>query len=100
MGGEPLPYVLPDVNDDEYELISLLATFPETVKSAVEKLEPFYVTRYAIDVASAFNKFYFDCRIIGEKPDVCNFRLDICRATLTVLTNALTLLGIKIPERM
>ena len=99
-GGEPQPYVLPDVNDDEYELISLLATFPETVKSAVEKLEPFYITRYAIDVASAFNKFYFDCRIIGEKPDVCNFRLDICRATLTVLTNALTLLGIKIPERM
>lgn len=99
-GGEPQPYALPEVNDDEYELISLLATFPETVKSAVEKLEPFYITRYAIDVASAFNKFYFDCRIIGEKPDVCNFRLDICRATLTVLTNALTLLGIKIPERM
>ena len=99
-GGMPKEYALPAVNADEYELISLLATFPETVVGAVDKLEPFYITRYAIDVASAFNKFYFDCRIIGEEPDVCNFRLDICRATLTVITNALTLLGIKVPDRM
>lgn len=99
-GGEPTAYELPTVNDDEYNLVSLLASFPDVVLSAVDKLEPFYITRYAIEVASAYNKFYFNCRIIGESDDVRNFRLDICRSTLTVLTNALTLLGIKTPDRM
>ena len=99
-GGEIKPYVTPEVNDDEYNLISVLSDFPDTVKGAVDKLEPFFITRYAIDVASAFNKFYFDCKIIGEEENVSNFRLDLCAATLTVLTNALTLLGIEVPERM
>lgn len=99
-GGQPQAYALPEINEDEYALASLLFNFPETVESAVDKLEPFFITRYAIDLASAFNKFYFDCKIIGEDDDVRNFRLDLCRCTLTVLTNALTLLGIQIPERM
>ncbi len=99
-GGEPAPYAINEINEDEYDLISALSDFPDTVKAAVDKLEPFYVTRYAIDLASAFNKFYFDCKILGEEENVSNFRLDLCRSALTVLTNALGLLGIEVPERM
>lgn len=99
-GGEPKKYDVAAVNEEEYDLVTVLSNFPDTVKGAVEKLEPFYITRYAIDLASTFNKFYFDCKIIGEDENVSNFRLDLCRATLTVLTNALTLLGIEVPERM
>lgn len=99
-GGEPKNYTVAAVNEEEYDLVTVLSNFPDTVKGAVEKLEPFYITRYAIDLASTFNKFYFDCKIIGEDENVSNFRLDLCRATLTVLTNALTLLGIEVPERM
>lgn len=99
-GGEPKNYTVAAVNEEEYDLVTVLSNFPDTVKGAVEKLEPFYITRYAIDLASTFNKFYFDCKIIGEDENVSNFRLDLCRATLIVLTNALTLLGIEVPERM
>ena len=99
-GGEPSAYQIKDLNEDEYQLISALSNFPEVVKSSAEKLEPFYVTRYAIEVASLFNKFYFNCKIIGEEQNTESFRLDVCKATLTVLTNALGLLGIKVPERM
>ncbi len=87
-------------NDDEYQLIAALSEFPDTVRAAAEKLEPFYITRYAIEIASLYNKFYFDCKIIGEEKDVENFRLALSKATLITLTNALTLLGIKVPERM
>lgn len=93
-------YEIKDINDDEYSLVSLLSTFPDVVKAAADKLEPFFITRYAIDVASAFNKFYFDHKIIGEDENTTNMRLAICSATLTVITSALTLLGIKVPERM
>ena len=93
-------YEIKDINDDEYSLVSLLSTFPDVVKAAADKLEPFFITRYAIDVASAFNKFYFDHKIIGEDENTTNMRLAICSATLMVITSALTLLGIKVPERM
>lgn len=99
-GGAIGKYEIKNVNEDEYQLIALLSTFPDVVKAAVERLEPFFVTRYAIDVASAFNKFYFDCKIIGDDVNETNFRLAISSATLTVLSSALTLLGIKVPERM
>lgn len=99
-GGTIGKYEIKNVNEDEYQLIALLSTFPDVVKAAAERLEPFFVTRYAIDVASAFNKFYFDCKIIGDDVNETNFRLAISSATLTVLSSALTLLGIKVPERM
>ncbi|MBR2385302.1 MAG: arginine--tRNA ligase [Clostridia bacterium] len=99
-GGEPSSYTMPNINEDEYQLISALSNFPDVVKASAEKLEPFFVTRYAIEVASLFNKFYFNCKIIGEEQNTESFRLDICKATLTVITNALGLLGIKVPERM
>ena len=99
-GGKPSAYTVNDINEDEYQLISALSNFPDVVKSSAERLEPFYVTRYAIEIASLFNKFYFNCKIIGEDKDTESFRLEICEATLTVLTNALSLLGIKVPERM
>ena len=99
-GGAIGKYEIKNINEDEYQLIALLSTFPDVVKAAAERLEPFFITRYAIDVASAFNKFYFDCKIIGDDVNETNFRLAISSATLTVLTSALTLLGIKVPERM
>lgn len=99
-GGAIGKYEIKNVNEDEYQLIALLSTFPDVVKAAAERLEPFFVTRYAIDIASAFNKFYFDCKIIGDDVNETNFRLAISSATLTVLSSALTLLGIKVPERM
>ena len=99
-GGEwemPSEYSL---NDEEYELIAKLSEFSDTVKASAEKLEPFYITRYSLEVASLYNKFYMNCKIIGEKKDIQNFRLALCSATLTVLTNSLSLLGIQTPERM
>ena len=99
-GGEPSAYTVKDINEDEYQLIAALSNFPEVVKSAADRLEPFFITRYAIEIASLFNKFYFNCKIIGEEKNTEAFRLDICRATLTTISNALGLLGIKVPERM
>ena len=88
------------MNNDEYNLISLLSTFPDIVKSAADKYEPSIVTRYAVDLAELYNKFYFNCKILGEEERVRDFRLAITKATKITLENAFGLLGIKIPERM
>ena len=98
--GEPANYELPSLNDDEYAVLTELGRFKDVVKSAAEKYEPSLVTRYALDLASAFNKFYITCKIAGEEHNVHNFRLSVCKAVKTVLTNALTLLGIETVEQM
>lgn len=87
-------------NDTEYSLISLIAEYPEVLKQSAEKLEPSMITRYCVDLSEAFNKFYFDCKILGEEDKVKNFRLALTKATATVIKNALSLLGIKTPEKM
>ncbi len=98
--GEIGNYVYDNLLPQEYDLVSMLDKFPQIVISASEKYEPSFVTRYAVDVASCFNKFYFDCKILGEEDNVKNFRLTLTKATQTVIKNALSLLGIKTPEKM
>ena len=89
-----------EFNEDEYNLINALSQYPQIVKSVIDKNEPSYVTRYACELASLYNKFYFDCKILGTEDCVKNFRLALTKATKTVLKNALSLLGIKTPEKM
>ncbi|MBO4594096.1 MAG: arginine--tRNA ligase, partial [Clostridia bacterium] len=92
--GEPKAYELKDFTEDEYAVVSLLGKFNETVVSAGEKYEPFFVTRYALDLATAFNKFYISSKIAVDNGDERNFRLSITKAVKTVLSSALALLGI------
>ena len=85
----------------EFELVKRLADFPETLHDALEKYEPCYVARYAVDLAQVFNKFYFDCSILNaEEEGTRAFRLALTEATLITLKNALGLLGIGVPEKM
>ncbi|MBQ3219634.1 MAG: arginine--tRNA ligase [Clostridia bacterium] len=98
--GEIKGYAMPELNADEYEVLSTLGRFKETVRSSAEKYEPSLITRYALDLATAFNKFYISCKIAVEDENVKNFRLSIAKAVKITLTNALTLLGIETVEQM
>ena len=93
-------YTVNSLNEDEYNLINELKKFPQIVMSAMEKYEPSIITRYAVDVASKYNKFYFEHKILNETDNVKNFRLALTDATSIVIKNALSLLGIKTPEKM
>ena len=98
--GEPETYTVTDVNEEEYAVISAIGRFNETVRAAGEKYEPSLVTRYALDLASAFNKFYINCKIATEREEIKNFRLSIVKGVKITLTNALSLLGIDTVEQM
>ncbi len=92
---------IPAPETAEAELLKALSALPETVLAAARDYEPSYLARYAVDTAQKFNKFYIDCKIMGaETEEKRAFRLRLTAATLTVLTNALTLLGIGVPEKM
>ena len=84
----------------EAELVKQLALFPETVVQAAEKYEPSLISRFLLDAAKLFNKFYLECKIMQAEGDVRAFRLALAEATLTTLKNGLGLLGIGVPEKM
>ena len=88
------------LTDEEFEVVKTLAAFPETVVDAADKYEPSYIARYAVDLAQKFNKFYFDCKILTVEEGVKDFRIELTKATLRTLENALGLLGIGVPEKM
>jgi len=88
--------------DDPYSaaLLKTLEAFPESVLSAADKYEPYVVSRAVVAIASAFNKFYYEQRIMADDPKVKAARLALTDATRQVLKNGLNLLGIVAPERM
>ncbi|MEN6595995.1 MAG: arginine--tRNA ligase [Clostridiaceae bacterium] len=81
-------------------VIAAIAAFPDAVKEAMEKNEPYLVSRAVIAVASAFNKFYYEQRIMADDAAVRTARLKLTDATRTVIHIGLGLLGIAAPERM
>lgn len=99
-GGMPESYVAEELLPQEAEVIKEISAFPQAVKDAAEKYEPSIVARYAVDLAQKFNKFYFDCKILTAEGNKKNFRLALTAAALQTLKNALTLLGIGVPDKM
>jgi arginyl-tRNA synthetase len=90
-----------ELTEEENELIKTLATFPEKVNSAIADYEPSIITRYALDLCAAYNRFYHDCKIIScEDSAVRENRLAITAATKRVLGTALSLVCMKTPEKI
>ena len=88
------PYKITAV--EESELLKTLAKFPEKIKSAMDAYEPSIVTRYILDVAAAFNRFYHNCHILSVEDDaVRTTRVMLTRATNIVLGNAFDLICMK-----
>ena len=88
-------------SDDEVELLKVLSKFNEAVKEAIRDYEPSVITRYIIDVCSAFNKFYHNCQIVSADDEVVrNTRIRLTSATKTVLGSAFELICLKKTEKI
>ena len=98
VGGDPDLDLL--THESEQALTKLLLQFPDEVRAAAEARAPHRLASWLRDVATAFNAFYRDCRIVGEADDLAAARLALATATKTVLGNGLAILGIDAPERM
>ena len=82
------------------EVLKLLDSYPDVILSAAEKYEPCYVSRFLVDLAQAFGKFYLTCNIAKAADGVKKARLMLVKAVKSVLKDGLELLGIKAPEKM
>ena len=86
---------------EEFELAKELASFENTINNAIEKLQPSVVTRYCIEVAKAFNKFYNAHNIANSEDEgTKNARINLVKSTLQVLKNGLGLIGLEVVDKM
>ncbi len=84
----------------EQALLRLLSAFPAEIAAAAEKYDPARITRYVIDIATAFHRFYNACRILEADPAVRQCRMALCLAVRSVIHNVLTMFKVTVPESM
>ena len=86
---------------EEFELAKTLESFQKSILLAIEKLEPSIVTRYVIEVAKDFNKFYNNHTVSNlEDESLKSARLQLVKATCQVIKNGLALIGLDVVEKM
>ena len=87
--------------EEESALVKTLCRFGERVCSAIADYEPSNITRFILDVAAAFNRFYHNCTILGaEDPAVRASRVKLTEATKIVLGNAFDLICLSKTEKV
>ena len=85
---------------DGAEVLKVIGSFNKAILAAMRKNEPHIITRFVLDLAQAFNKFYHDNPILVDDVEVRKARLALVAATRQTIENALALLGMHAPERM
>ncbi len=87
-------------NPAAQEVVRTLERFPEVVSEACHRNEPSLVTRYTVELASNFNRFYYENRILTEDAAQSKARANLTAATASCLRTALSLIGVEAPEKM
>lgn len=85
---------------EEIQILKILSTYPEVVKSSAELLEPHRITYYLMNLAAAFHSYYNKCRVLSDDPVITKNRLFLVLAIKKVIRNGLKLLGVSAPEIM
>ena len=86
--------------EQAFSVLKLIESFPEEVVRAHEKYEPSFITRHIILLAQAFNRFYYDIRVIDDDKRATAARLKLTSAVAQVIKTGLYLIGVEAPDRM
>lgn len=85
---------------EEKELIRHIAALTGEIVTAAQALDPSRITKYAVDLAALFHKFYNACRVDVPDEALRNARLSLCMATRSVMKTVLSMLKVSAPESM
>ena len=94
-------YTNAELLPEEVELVKTLSEYPAVVRTAGEQFAPSVIAAYAYDLAKQFNGYYHDHSILKEENTVTrSLRLMLASTVASVIRSAMSLLGIRVPERM
>ncbi|MEG1782429.1 MAG: DALR anticodon-binding domain-containing protein, partial [Oscillospiraceae bacterium] len=84
----------------EIELIRTLSYMPGEIIAVGKSYDPSKITKYAINLATQFHRFYSSCHVNGEDMGLSKARLALCVATKYAIANCLNIMKITVPEKM
>ena len=87
-------------NPKAYELVNILATYPNAIEMAANQRAPHKLTNYIQSLASAFHSFYNAEQVITADQQKTREHLALLNATKTVLKDSLSLIGVNAPNKM
>lgn len=88
-------------SEHEIELICHIASLPNEINQAAKNYDPAKITKYSIELATLFHRFYDGCSVKNAETDELRAaRYALCCAVKQTLKNALTILKIDCPEKM
>lgn len=88
-------------NPREIELIRHIASLPNEVDLAAKNYDPAKITKYAVELATLFHRFYDACSVKNaETSELMNARIMLCLAVRQTLRNVLAMLNISCPDKM
>jgi arginyl-tRNA synthetase len=85
---------------EEKELIRHLAELPDCIEDAARAYDPARITRYVMELAGKFHKFYNAHYVRGDDEPLMQARLNLCICVRDVIANVLGMLKIDAPETM
>ena len=102
--GIAIPATLADnapLNGKEMELIQKMNEFGAVVEQAGKDYSPSGIANYCYELTKQFNQFYHDYSILNaDSKDEKTVRLVLAQNVAKIIKNAMSLLGIEVPERM
>jgi len=85
----------------EKGLLVLLDQYGDIVQQAAMEYSPAVIANYIYSVAQTYNTFYTAHSVLkAESEEKKQLRLQLCQLTSSVIQHAMSLLGIRVPERM
>lgn len=85
---------------EERELIRHLAGLTNEIINSAKLYDPAKITRYVVDLATLFHKFYNACRVQCDDEALMQARLYLCVCVKDTIKNILEMLRITVPESM
>lgn len=85
---------------EEIDLINHLSIYTSEIINSAKDYDPAKITRYVINLATLFHKFYNSCRVKCDDNNLMQARLTLCICVQTVIRNVLSMFKIDIPESM
>ncbi|MBO4324370.1 MAG: arginine--tRNA ligase, partial [Lachnospiraceae bacterium] len=89
------------IGADERELLLTLARYTDNVEKAAAELSPMKICQYIYELADRFNGFYHANKILTEPDEIKKAEwIVLCRMTLNILNDCISMLGFEAPDKM
>lgn len=92
---------LTTLENAEREIIRLLSTYESKVREAARDYSPAVIANYVFELAKTYNQFYQTIPIFSESDAAkLQLRIALSDSVANVLKHGMSLLGIRVPEKM